>query len=96
METYGGIMKAENSAPADIYICLMNREVADYGQEVAQMLRTKGLRISIDYSFRKIGDQIKNADKVHIPNIICIGEEEVRTGKFKIKNLKTGDEKDYI
>lgn len=96
METYGGIMKAENSAPADIYICLMNREVADYGQEIAQMLRAKGLRISIDYSFRKIGDQIKNADKVHIPNIICIGEEEVRTGKFKIKNLKTGDEKDYI
>lgn len=96
METYGGIKKLNEVYPADIYICLMNHEVADYGQEVAQMIREKGLRVSIDYSFRKIGDQIKNADKVHIPNVIVIGDNEVKTGKFKIKNLKTGDEKDYI
>ncbi len=92
METYGSIKKNEDVYPADIYICLMNREVADYGQEVAQMLREKGKKVSIDYSFRKIGDQIKNADKVHIPNVIVIGDDEVKTGKFKIKNLKTGVE----
>lgn len=93
METYGGIKKGDDIYPADVYICLMDRNVADYGQEVAQGLRSRGIRTSIDYSFRKIGDQIKNADKVHIPFIICIGEEEVKTGKLKIKNLKTGEEK---
>lgn len=96
LETYGRIAKTDDTYPADIYICLLNKDVADYGQEVAQKLREKGERVAIDYSFRKIGDQIKNADKVRIPNIICIGEDEVKTGKLKIKNLKTGDEKDYI
>ncbi len=92
METYGSIKKLDEVYPADIYICLMNKEVADYAQDVAQTLRGKGLKVSIDYSFRKIGDQIKNADKVHIPNVIVIGDDEVKTGKFKIKNLKTGIE----
>jgi histidyl-tRNA synthetase len=96
METYGGIKKLDEVYPADIYICLMNRDVADYAQDVAQTLRGKGMKVSIDYSFRKIGDQIKNADKVHIPNVIVIGDDEVKTGKYKIKNLKTGDEKNYL
>ncbi len=95
METYGGIRKTGDIYPADVYICLMDRNVADYGQEVAQTLRGRGIRTSIDYSFRKIGDQIKNADKVNIPYVICIGEEEVKTGNLRLKNLKTGIEKVY-
>ncbi len=93
LETYGKITKAEAEFPADIYICLMNREVAYYGQELAQSIRNKGIRVAIDFSFRKIGEQIKNADKVHIPNIICIGEEEIKSGEFKLKNLKSGKQK---
>ncbi len=93
LETYGKATKAESVNPADIYICLMNEDFASYGQELAQDLREKGIRTSIDFSFRKIGDQIKNADRIHIPNIICIGEEEVKTGNFKLKNLASGEEK---
>ena len=29
------------------------------------------------------------------PNIICIGDEEVKTGNIKLKNLKSGEEKVY-
>jgi histidyl-tRNA synthetase len=95
METYGGINSPESVYPADIYLCLLNKEVSPYAQELAQALRNKGMKVSIDYSFRKIGDQIKTADKIHIPNIICIGDEEVKTGNIKLKNLKSGEEKAY-
>lgn len=94
METYG--KKLTKFSFADIYICVLNEKALGYAQDVAQTLRNKKLRVAIDYSLRKIGDQIKNADKIQIPNIICIGDEEVKTGKLKIKNLETGDEKDYI
>lgn len=93
LETYGKLLKTDSVYPADIYICLMNREVADYGQEIAQAIREKGIKVGIDFSFRKIGEQIKNADRVHIPNVIVLGEEEVKTGQFKLKNLKSGEEK---
>ena len=95
METYGALKKAEDSYPAQVYICLFNKEVADYGQEVAQALRQRGIKVSLDYSFRKIGDQIKSADKMHIPYIICIGDDEIKSGNLKLKNLATGEEKMY-
>ncbi len=95
LETYGKMAKPDKAYPADIYLCLMNKESADYGQDVAQALREKKIRVAIDYSFRKIGDQIKNADKVHIPYIICIGEEEIKTGQLKLKDLRSGEEKTY-
>lgn len=93
METYGKL--GNGSVPADIGICVMNAESMNFAQEVAQKLRAKNLKVSIDFSGRKIGDQIKNADKMKIPEVIVIGEEEVKTGKFKIKNLASGEEKPY-
>lgn len=96
METYGMISKNSKPSPADIYLCLLNKDVVGFAQDLAQNIRNNGKKVAIDFSFRKIGDQIKNADKMNIPNVICIGEEEVKTGKLKIKNLKTGNEEDYI
>jgi histidyl-tRNA synthetase len=96
METYGKIDKNNEPSSADIYLCLLSKDVAEFAQDLAQDIRNKGKRVAIDFSFRKIGDQIKNADKMNIPDIICIGEEEVKTGKLKIKNLKTGNEEDYV
>ncbi len=90
METYG--MKVEVEAPADIYICALNQSVIGYSQDLAQRIREKGLRVAVDYSGRKVGDQIKVADKKKIPYVIVIGDDEVKTGEFKIKNLSTGDE----
>lgn len=93
METYGTLVKPDAIFGAEIYICLMNQECTQYGQELAQNLRAKNIKVAIDYSFRKIGDQIKNADRKNIPYIIVLGEEEIKTGMFKLKNLKTGEEK---
>lgn len=90
METYG--MKVESESPADIGICIFGESVTPFALEVAQKLREKGQRVSVDFSYRKIGDQIKNADRKKIPRIIVIGEEEVKTGKYKIKDLASGKE----
>lgn len=93
METYG--KKPSSKSLTDIYICVINKDSIEYAQDVAQILRNKNHSVAVDYSLRKIGDQIKVANKLNIPNIICIGEEEVKTGKLKIKNLESGEEKPY-
>jgi histidyl-tRNA synthetase len=90
METYRTLPM--NVSPADIAICVMGEENAPYAFDVAQSLRAKGMRIAVDLSGKKVGDQIKNADKKSIPKVIVIGEEEVKTGKLKAKVLATGEE----
>ncbi|MGB8815754.1 MAG: histidine--tRNA ligase [Minisyncoccia bacterium] len=93
LETYGLMPKFP--APADIYICVMNETSIGFAQDLAQSLRERKIRTSVDFSFRKVGDQIKYADKNKIPFVICIGEEEVKTGKFKVKNLSTGEQTEF-
>jgi histidyl-tRNA synthetase len=94
LETYGGLKDIDTS-PADIGICILAAPAIDYSRDIAQALRQKNIRVSVDYSLRKIDSQIKNADKLHIPYVICIGEEEVKIGNFKLKNLASGEEKVY-
>jgi histidyl-tRNA synthetase len=90
METYGKL-NVENYAPSDIAICIVGTQNTPYALDVAQKLRESGHKVSVDFSGKKISDQIKNADKRKIPKIICIGDEERNTGNIVIKNLSTGE-----
>lgn len=61
---------------------------------VAMTFRMNGLNVSVDWSDRKVGDKIKHADKLKIPFVVVVGEDELKTSKFKLKNLRTGEEKE--
>ena len=90
METYGTLPKSE--ASADIALCVVGGQNIPYTLELAQSLRDKGIRVLVDLSSKKLGDQISNADKRGVSRIICVGDEEVKNGKLRVKNLKTGEE----
>lgn len=70
----------------------MNDKSEIFAQNIAQKTRENGINTAIDYSGRKIGDQIKYADKNKIPFVVIIGDNEVKTGKIKVKELSTGIE----
>ena len=50
------------------------------------------MRVATDLTDRKIGDQIRTADRAKIPFISVIGEEELGSKSLKIKNLSSGEE----
>ncbi len=90
METYGTVPKAKSVA--ELMVCIVGDHNTPYALEVAQKLRAQGTKVSVDFSGKKLGDQISNADKRSIARIICIGDEEVKNGKLRMKNLATGEE----
>jgi histidyl-tRNA synthetase len=98
METYGTLntMGTDGSkklnAPADISLCIMDEKFTGFVNDLAQELREQGVRTVVDYSGKKVSDQIKAADKRGVPFIAVIGEEEVSSGKIKVKELATGKE----
>jgi histidyl-tRNA synthetase len=55
-------------------------------------LRKLGLRAEIYPDDAKMKKQMKYADKKQIPRVIMIGEEEMISGKLKLKNMISGDE----
>lgn len=61
---------------------------------VAMTFRVNGLNVAVDWSDRKVGDMIKHADKLKIPFVVVAGPDEIKSKKFKLKNLRTGEEKE--
>lgn len=90
LETYNFLPAYVSSAK--LYICRLSREYNGSVDELADFLRQKGVNVAIDYTNRKVPAQIKTAEKQHIPFIVCVGEEEVKTRIFKLKNLATRQE----
>ncbi len=90
-------LQTHNLLPAyqsstDLFICLLASEYEAHADDLAKTLRTKGLNVAVNYSYKKIGDQIKVADKQKVPYIIAIGENEATSNTYTLKKLDTGEE----
>ncbi len=91
LETYGKLPAYQPKT--SLYICTLAKDYQEYANELAQKLRENGINVAVNLTDKKVGDQIKSADKQKIPYIICIGEDEIKNGELKLKNLKSGEEK---
>jgi histidyl-tRNA synthetase len=76
----------------EIMVCIMEESSLSYAEKVATELRAAGKNVAINYSYKSVGDQIKSATKQCVSSVIVIGDEEAKTGTYKIKDLKTGEE----
>ncbi len=88
--THGLLPKT--AAPAQLMLCTISPEAISFAEALAQELRHGGLRVLVNVTAKKVGDQIKFADKRGIPSIVAIGEEEMKTNMFTLKDLKSGQE----
>jgi len=76
----------------ELMLCVVDEGALQHATKLAQDLRTEDVAVSVNFSGKKIGDQIRQADKMKIPFIIAIGETERNSGQYTIKNLATGNE----
>jgi histidyl-tRNA synthetase len=90
LETYN--LLPDYKPETKLAICLLDEKFSADANELAQKIREDGVNVAIDFSSKKLGDQIKSADKQKIPFILCLGENEVKSGKYKVKKLDTGNE----
>jgi len=90
LEVHGLLPKYTSSA--EVHICTLSASERPTAQTLADTLRKDSINTSIDLSNKKIGDQLKYASKQSIPYVIIIGEDEVKSGIFSIKNLASGEE----
>lgn len=91
LETYDLLPTYKSTT--DLYICTLSKEAVPVAQELSKILRDEAINVAIDYTGKKVGDQIKWADKESIPFIVCIGDDEIKSKIFAVKNLQTREEK---
>ena len=62
--------------------------------KVASKLRANGINTEVYLNDKKLKAKMKYADKLQIPYVIVIGDDEVKSGIVKVKNMQTGEEKE--
>ncbi len=92
LESWDLLPKLETET--NLYVVLVG-EVFEGAQKIVSKLRDEGVRVAVDMSGRKVGKQIETAVKKGIPYLLVIGEEELKSEQFKLKDLASGEEKEY-
>ena len=73
-----------------VYLAVTAPELAVRAGVIADGLRKAGVNVAVDFGERKLGDQIKAAAKHKIPYLVVVGEDELASGVYTVKNLETG------
>jgi histidyl-tRNA synthetase len=76
----------------ELILCVLEPAALERTLQLAQALRSNDITVAINYSMKKVADQIKQADKARIPFLIAIGEREVESGMYTIRQLENGRE----
>lgn len=62
---------------------------------VADKLRRSKIKTEVYPTIDKLDKQLKYADKIKVPYVVIIGPEEVKKNVVKVKDMKTGEQKEY-
>lgn len=85
------IIKAENKSLIDLIVIPMDGFLEE-GIKLISKLRNKGVKCIVYTEEAKLKKKFKYADSLDIPYTIVLGEDEVKSGKYTLKNMKTGDQ----
>ncbi len=86
------LIKADKKSISDVLIIPMT-ENKKAPLELATSLRELGINTEIYLNNKKIKAKMKYADKLEIPYVIVIGDDEIANNTVKVKNMETGEEK---
>ena len=75
-----------------LYIAPMGEGAISAAQKLAYDLRKAGVSVDTDHLGRGLRASMKYADKLGAQNTLVLGDNEIETGKAKIKNMATGEE----
>ena len=76
-------------APADVLVLPMTEDIAP-AISLAESLRSRGIRVQLYGEQKKFKQKMSYADKLGVPFIILLGEDELAQGKCAVKNMVTG------
>ena len=79
------------TAPADVLVLPMTDDLAP-AIALATQLRAAGIRTQLYTEQKKFKQKMSYADKLNVPYILLLGEDEITQSKVSLKNMATGEQ----
>ena len=91
LEDQGYLNEQLNTAPADVLILPMTEDMGP-AISLATSLRGANVRTQIYGEQKKFKQKMSYADKLAVPYVIFLGEDEIKDGAAAVKNMRTGEQ----
>ena len=82
----------EFASKTEVYLVALGDNFNEDCLVLADKLREEKVRVEVDMTNRKLDKQIKVAAKKQIPYVLFVGEKELKTKEYNLKNLASGIE----
>ena len=79
------------TAPCDALVLPMTEEVGP-AVAAATVLRQGGVRTQLYGEKKKFKAKIGYADKIGVPYVVLLGEDEIAAGEVSVKNMQSGEQ----
>ena len=91
LEDQGYLNDKLNTAPADVLILPMT---GDMGPAItlSTQLRSAGARTQIYGEQKKFKQKMNYADKLGVPYVVFLGDDEIKQDKVSLKNMRSGEQ----
>ena len=84
--------KEEAKSHLDVYVAPISADVRLKAYEITQTLRRAGFRCDVDLNNKKFKKLMNYADKIKVPKMIIIGENDLEENKVTIKDMQSGQQ----
>ncbi len=72
----------------DVFIAYLGEKTKETSFKLGHDLRMRGVSVEMDYESKSLKSQLKRADKLGVRYTIIIGEDELKRGIVKLRNMK--------
>ena len=87
----GMLNQERNTAPADVLLLPMVEDLSP-AVELATRFRNAGVRVQLYGEQKKFKAKMNYADKIGVPFVVFLGEDEIRGGVVACKDMKSGEQ----
>ena len=91
LEDQGYLNDALNTAPADVLILPMTEDMAP-AISLSTQLRSSGVRTQIYGEQKKFKQKMNYADKLGVPYVVFLGDDEIKQDKVSLKDMRSGEQ----
>lgn len=78
----------------DVFIVCLGEETKATGFKIAHELRLQGFSVERDYELASMKSQMRKANKTQCRFALILGENEIQSGKYILKNMENGEQKE--
>ena len=77
-----------------LYLVYLGDEAKKAGMALTQFLRRAGVECLMEYREKNLKSQMSRANKLGASWVLIVGEDEVKKGKYQLKNMATGQQEE--